>query len=155
MQGVLRQPVAFQAETTAADSGGGFRCSITTPPVDAVVSGWHVVVPELVLTACSHTLASSTQHVCVTSLRGFALSLCLVDVAFKTSQHCGRATDAPALHVTGPTQAHGICALLTQRTHAQTSTAGGPDKKTAQHAAALAALAQLQGKLRIKVPLID
>ncbi len=49
VQGLLRQQVAFQAETTTADSGGGFRCSLTTTPVDAVVSGWHVVVPELVL----------------------------------------------------------------------------------------------------------
>ena len=49
MQGLLRREVAFRAETTAADSGVGFRCSLTTPPVDAVLSGWHVVVPELVL----------------------------------------------------------------------------------------------------------
>ncbi len=49
VQGLLRQQVAFQAETTTADSGGGFRCSLTTTPVDAIVSGWHVVVPALVL----------------------------------------------------------------------------------------------------------
>ena len=47
MQGLLRQHVTLPAETSAADVGV-FQCQLRTPPVDAVVSGWHVVIPELV-----------------------------------------------------------------------------------------------------------
>jgi hypothetical protein len=47
LQGVLRQHVTLPAETTAVDIGI-FQCQLRTPPVNAIVSGWRVVIPELV-----------------------------------------------------------------------------------------------------------
>ena len=122
MQGLLRQQVAFQAETTTADGGGGFRCSLTTPPVDAVVSGWHVVVPTLVL-ADSRTglfplvrfIRVSTcvpQHAAVVPLKSFALPIALPNsnsvacphsCLHSTAQgrrHAGVEKCAPDLHIT-------------------------------------------------------
>ena len=70
-QGVLRQHVTLPAETTAVDVGV-FQCQLRTPPINAIVSGWRVVIPEMA--SAKHAAAVLAQRTGSSVDDGFGLT---------------------------------------------------------------------------------